>query len=205
MSCRRFETGSPGPPRSIPGTSGAVLAPPGTVVALRARSLIPVEQADLLLEDTAGQVLERLRNGDLRLVEIQAFPSVFAYQAALCDAYREAFDLRDGLGCFLSELTEEMYWKLLAKTIKGNHEGRQVVLTEIDPEHQKTRPDFELTAQRLGIPVVARHRLQRWLTARAFLVIPSHRVRCWRSSEPTSDRRSSPTCRPVVTAKLPVR
>ncbi len=105
---------------------------------------------------TADFALVHDRDGVLvpRLVEIQAFPSVFAYQAVLCEAYAQAFDLRDGLGCFLGGLTEESYWKLLARTVMGNHEGRKVVLTEIDPEHQKTRPDFELTAQRLGLSVV---------------------------------------------------
>jgi len=88
-----------------------------------------------------------------RLVEIQAFPSVFGYQALLCEGYREAFDLPEGLGCFLGGLNEESYWKMLSKTILGRYDARNVVLTEIDPIHQKTRPDFEVTASRLGIAV----------------------------------------------------
>ncbi len=36
----------------------------------------------------------------------------------------------------------------------GNHNPENVVLTEVDPEHQKTLPDFNLTARRLGIAVV---------------------------------------------------
>jgi hypothetical protein len=88
-----------------------------------------------------------------KLVEIQAFPSVFGYQAILCDAYRKAFNLPQGLGCFLSGLTEQGYWELLGRTILGNYDGRRVVLTEIDPQNQKTRPDFEITARRLGIAV----------------------------------------------------
>jgi hypothetical protein len=89
-----------------------------------------------------------------RLVEIQAFPSVFGYQSVLCDAYREAFNLPEELGCYLSGLTEASYWELLGKTILGGHDPKRVVLTEIDPLHQKTRPDFEITSQRLGIQVV---------------------------------------------------
>jgi hypothetical protein len=105
---------------------------------------------------TADFALVRDANGELapKLVEIQAFPSVFGYQAILCDAYREAYHLPDGLGCYLSGLTEEGYWNLLGRTILGNHEARKVVLTEIDPLHQKTRPDFEITARRLGITIV---------------------------------------------------
>jgi len=89
-----------------------------------------------------------------RLVEIQAFPSVFGYQSVLCDAYREAFNLPEELGCYLSGLTEAGYWELLGKTILGRQDPKRVVLTEIDPLHQKTLPDFVITAQRLGIEVV---------------------------------------------------
>lgn len=97
-----------------------------------------------------------------RLVEIQAFPSVYGYQVELCRAYRDAFpDVfvsrsapDGGLGIFLSGLDEEGYWELLKKTVVGKHDPENVVLAEIDPLHQKTRPDFEVTAQRLGIAVV---------------------------------------------------
>lgn len=47
-----------------------------------------------LVRDAAGELVPRL-------VEIQAFPSVFAYQAELCVAYRDAFTLPSSLGSFL--------------------------------------------------------------------------------------------------------
>ncbi len=105
---------------------------------------------------TADFALVRDSNGDLtpRLVEIQAFPSVYGYQAALGHGYREAFGIDPGLGMFLGGLTEESYWDLLGRTIMGKHAPENVVLTEIDPLHQKTRPDFEITSRRLGIAVV---------------------------------------------------
>jgi hypothetical protein len=93
-----------------------------------------------------------------RLVEMQAFPSVYAYQAVLNAAYREIFSLETatgaGLDTFLSGLDEAAYWRLLGQTIVGSHDPETVVLTEVDPLHQKTRPDFEITARRLGIAVV---------------------------------------------------
>lgn len=89
-----------------------------------------------------------------RLVEMQAFPSVYAYQAELCSAYRAAYALPDSLGVFLHGLSEEGYWSLLKKTIVGDHDPENVVLSELDPLRQKTRPDFEVTARRLGIAVV---------------------------------------------------
>lgn len=105
---------------------------------------------------TADFALVRNAEGALepRLVEIQAFPSVFGYQTVLCDAYRQVFNLPSTLGVFLGGLTEAGYWQMLARTILGVHAPENVVLTELDPLHQKTRPDFEVTARRLGIAVV---------------------------------------------------
>ena len=108
---------------------------------------------------TADFGLVKTAGGELvpRLVEIQAFPSVYGYQDALCSAYREAFRLPDGLGCFLGGLgglNEGGYWDLLARTVLGDHEPESVALLELDPLNQKTLPDFEVTARRLGIAVV---------------------------------------------------
>ena len=105
---------------------------------------------------TADFALVRTGSGELapRLVEIQAFPSVFAYQFELCEAYREAFGLPNSLGVFLGGLDETSYWQLLRRTIVGGFDPENVVLTEVEPLHQKTLADFEVTHRRLGIPVV---------------------------------------------------
>jgi len=105
---------------------------------------------------TADFALVRAESGNLvpRLVEIQAFPSVFAYQVELCDAYRNVFGLPETLGVFLGGLEDDSYWQLLQQTVLGNHRAENVVLTEIDPFHQKTYPDFYVTARRLGITIV---------------------------------------------------
>jgi hypothetical protein len=100
-----------------------------------------------LVHDSAGKLVPRL-------VEIQAFPSVFGYQSLLGSAYREVYKLGPELGTYLNGLTEDDYWALLARTILGSHKPENVVLTEIDPDHQKTLPDFVATAARLGIPIV---------------------------------------------------
>ncbi len=105
---------------------------------------------------TADFALIRNAAGELapRLVEIQAFPSVYGYQALLCSGYQEIFGLDQDLSTFLSGMNEAEYWKLLATTILSGHDPENVVLTEIDPLHQKTRADFLVTAARLGIAVV---------------------------------------------------
>ena len=105
---------------------------------------------------TADFALVRDGAGELapRLVEIQAFPSVYGYQVELCSAYRETYKLDDSLQCFLGGLDESAYWELLRRAVAGKHDPEQVVLTEVDPLHQKTRPDFAVTARKLGISVV---------------------------------------------------
>jgi hypothetical protein len=105
---------------------------------------------------TADFALVRDAAGDLvpRLVEIQAFPSVFGYQALLCSTYRQIYGLPDTLGTFLGGLDEASYWDLLARTVVAGHDPENVVLTEVDPSHQKTLPDFTSTAKRLGIAIV---------------------------------------------------
>jgi hypothetical protein len=105
---------------------------------------------------TADFGLVRAASGELelRLVELQAFPSVFAYQSVLSQAYREVFELDENLDGFLGGHTETSFWKLYSQVILGGHDPENVVLTEVDPYHQKTLPDFLITAKQLGISIV---------------------------------------------------
>ena len=89
-----------------------------------------------------------------KLVELQAFPSVYAYQAVLAKIYRCAYELGPDLGCFLGGLDKDSYLELFSRTVLGGRDPLHVVLTEIDPDHQKTRADFEVTARKLGLAVV---------------------------------------------------
>ena len=104
--------------------------------------------ADFGLVRTAGGKLE------LRLVELQAFPSVFAFQSVLLQAYRQVFEIDETLDGFLGGHTETSFWKLYSQVVLGGHEPENVVLTEVDPLHQKTLPDFLITARHLGIAIV---------------------------------------------------
>jgi len=105
---------------------------------------------------TADFGLVREDSGRLapRLVEMQAFPSVFAFQWAASEAYRSAFSLDPSLRYLLGGLDQAQFWKLLARTIVAGHDPETVVLIDVDPAHQKTLPDFHITADRLGIRMV---------------------------------------------------
>jgi hypothetical protein len=105
---------------------------------------------------TADFGLVRNPDGQLspRLVEIQAFPSVFGYQTVLCDEYRSVYHLDSSLDYLLGGHGEESFWKLMGRVILNGHDPENVVLTEVDPWHQKTLADFLVTADRLQIQVV---------------------------------------------------
>lgn len=89
-----------------------------------------------------------------RLVELQAFPSVFAYQDLLSRQYVSTFDLAPELDWYLGGHTEASYWKALREVIVADHDPENVVLMELHPEQQKTRADFGLYRQRLGVRTV---------------------------------------------------
>ena len=96
-----------------------------------------------------------------RLVEIQGFPSVYAFQAMLARQYCEVFRLPENLTPFLGGLNETSYFDLLAKAILGDHAPEETILLEIDPYRQKTAADFLLTRQRLGIQIACVRDVQR--------------------------------------------
>jgi hypothetical protein len=89
-----------------------------------------------------------------KLVEMQAFPSIFGYQDLLAGQYIETYNLQPDLQWHLGGHNESTYWKLLHKVILGNHAPENVVLAEIDPNHQKTLPDFHVYEDKLGIATV---------------------------------------------------
>ena len=100
--------------------------------------------------------LVRSAHGEVepRLVELQAFPSLYGFQMALADAYCAAFDLPIGLDEYLGGLTRDAYRALLAAAITGGHDPAEVVLMEIDPARQKTRPDFAMTEALWGVRAI---------------------------------------------------
>lgn len=100
--------------------------------------------------------LVRDANGDLhpRLVEMQAFPSIFGYQPELSQMYIDVFGLEPSLEYRFGGLDETAYWALMREVIVGQNDPERVVLAEIAPEEQKTLPDFLMHETKLGIHVV---------------------------------------------------
>jgi hypothetical protein len=89
-----------------------------------------------------------------KLVELQAFASLYGFQLAIAEAYRDAFGLPSSLDLYLDDLTADGYYSLVADTIVGDHDPAEVVLMEIEPRRQKTWPDFVVTDQMWGVRAV---------------------------------------------------
>lgn len=88
-----------------------------------------------------------------KLIELQGCASLYAFQLILPSVYRRFYDL-DDLGTLLSGLDHESYLDLLRRILLNGHTPEQVILMEIEPDFQKTRPDFLLTERLTGIPAV---------------------------------------------------
>jgi len=115
-----------------------------------------------LVRDAAGELHPKL-------VELQAFPSLYAYQGYLAQAYIDVYGLENlasdlgsqaaatnsaQLKYFLSGLDSNSYRELLRRAIVGSHDPENVILMEIHPQEQKTLPDFLLTEKMLGVRAI---------------------------------------------------
>ena len=88
-------------------------------------------------------------NGEVvpQLIELQAFPTLYAYQEEFEGAISEIYP-------FLQELRNSIpkpeYIQFLKEVIIGDESPENVILLEIFPEEQKTKIDFYLTKKYLG-------------------------------------------------------
>jgi hypothetical protein len=116
---------------------------------------VPNEPANpMFVQVDFGLVRDSTGHLQPKLVELQAFPSLYAYQPVLAQTYMDVFGLDANLQYFFSGLNADTYNQRLSNAILAGHDPKQVILLEIDPLEQKTLPDFLLTRCALGIPTV---------------------------------------------------
>jgi hypothetical protein len=96
-----------------------------------------------------------------KLVELQAFPSLYAYQPVLARSFIDSYGLDEHLRYLLSGLDSATYLALLRRAIVGDQDPENVILMEIDPQHQKTLPDFLVTEKLLGVKTVCITKLKK--------------------------------------------
>jgi hypothetical protein len=86
-----------------------------------------------------------------KVVELQGFPSLFGYQLQYLRTVKRCFDFGRNYDGLLSSLSEEEYIEILRSAILAGYHPDEVALLEYKPEQQKTRPDFLIMKQLLGI------------------------------------------------------
>ncbi|MBC7884846.1 MAG: hypothetical protein H7X99_05190, partial [Saprospiraceae bacterium] len=101
-----------------------------------------------------GVCLDELGDPMPQLIEIQGFPSVYFFQYMVSEAYKQYFEIPDGMTCFFNDMNSVEYKQMMKDIIVGDTDPKQVVLLEIEPEKQTTYIDMLSTSVELGIPVV---------------------------------------------------
>lgn len=98
-------------------------------------------------ENAAGEL-------EPQLIEMQGFPTLFAFQAFHTAYTKDYADCPATHDAYLNGYTEATYLELLKDIIVGDATPEEVILLEIYPEKQKTRIDFFCTEDVLGISTV---------------------------------------------------
>lgn len=93
-------------------------------------------------------------NLEPKLIELQGFPSLYAFQAELDRLNRKYYSIPENINSFFSGLNEETYFSVLKQAIIGEHKPENVILLEIEPNKQKTRIDFYITEEKVGVKPV---------------------------------------------------
>jgi len=89
-----------------------------------------------------------------RLIELQGFPSLYAFQWLIERAFRETYGISEHLAPYFDGLDEKTYRDCLRDVIVADADPETVILLEVDPEKQKTRVDFSCTERIIGVPTV---------------------------------------------------
>lgn len=100
-----------------------------------------------ICENDAGEL-------EPQLIEMQGFPSIFAFQVYYPKVIEKHFPIPGNFSQYLNDYNEETYLQLFKEIVLGKHNPENVILLEIKPFEQKTRIDFFCTNDYLHIPVV---------------------------------------------------
>jgi len=99
-------------------------------------------------------------NGSLgcQCVELQGCPSLYAFQILLADVWATHLadrpDLPDSWRLFMGGFDRHRALSLVRRALLGKHEPDDVILLDIEPETQKTFPDFAVTHRWFGVDYV---------------------------------------------------
>lgn len=89
-----------------------------------------------------------------QLIELQGFPSLFGFQYLVSKTYQNHFSIPENYDFLFNNYDRKSYISALKKLIVGNEKPENVILLEIYPETQKTRVDFDVTEDLIGVKAV---------------------------------------------------
>ena len=89
-----------------------------------------------------------------QLIEMQGFPSLYAFQSWLPEIFGQHFPIADSVSAFLKSPDAASYRTEMQQFLLGGEAPENVILLEIFPEKQKTRIDFVLSKKFWGIEPV---------------------------------------------------
>lgn len=89
-----------------------------------------------------------------QLIELQGFPSLFAYESVLQELYRKHYSIPDNYSIFPDGSDKEAYQQRLCEALLDQVPAENTILLEIEPEKQGTAVDFNVTEQITGIRAV---------------------------------------------------
>jgi hypothetical protein len=130
--------------------------------AIPSHHLVPNENPnpDFLAIDFA---ITKNENGEFepQLIELQGFPSLFAYQSYLASKYKKHFEIDNGYSSFFNRINTASYSAEMQNFLHAGESSEHTVLLEIFPEKQKTRLDFALTEKLWGVNPVCITKIKR--------------------------------------------
>jgi hypothetical protein len=89
-----------------------------------------------------------------KLIELQGFPTLYAYQYFFEQKLKEHFNIPGDFTPYFNNISPDEYVKLLKDVVLAEADPANVILLEIEPKKQKTRVDFAATEKLLGITEV---------------------------------------------------
>jgi hypothetical protein len=101
-----------------------------------------------------GICLDEDGNYSPQLIEMQGFPTLFAYQVLHTEITKKHFPVPANFDSYLNGYNKESYIGMLREVIISGHKPEEVVLLEVYPDVQKTRIDFRSTKDYVGIETV---------------------------------------------------
>ena len=89
-----------------------------------------------------------------QLIEMQGFPTLFAFQAFYPEVIGKHFPIPSNFTQYMGGHDRASYLRELSEVIKGDVPAENTILLEIKPHEQKTRIDFYCTQDYVGIQPV---------------------------------------------------